>query len=139
MNAPLARPVACWVMVKKYLVSTAFIAALSGPVHADPPRVVDAAAHQTANGWRVSVTLSHPDTGWDHYADGWEVLTPDGISLGVRELAHPHVNEQPFTRSLSGVQIPPGVDTLKIRARCNVDGWGEALYTLKLGADTPGN
>ena len=44
----------------------------------------------------------HPDTGWDDYADGWRVLDMDGNELGMRVLHHPHVDEQPFTRSLSG-------------------------------------
>ncbi|MEO1637867.1 MAG: hypothetical protein AAFU41_01305 [Pseudomonadota bacterium] len=86
----------------------------------------------TVVGDRVSVTLSHPDTGWDHYADGWEVLDADGNSLGIRELLHPHVNEQPFTRSLSGVAIPDDAKVIYVRARCNVDGWGDALFEVRL-------
>lgn len=101
---------------------------MSAPALADPP-VVEAAV---LNGQTLSVTLSHPDTGWDHYADGWEVLTPDGTSLGIRELAHPHVNEQPFTRSLSGVQVPEGIEALHIRARCNDTGWSEKVFVLPL-------
>ncbi len=83
-------------------------------------------------GDRVEVTLSHPDTGWDHYADGWEVLDADGNSLGVRTLFHPHIAEQPFTRSLSGVQIPDGAEVIFVRARCNVDGWADDLYEVRL-------
>lgn len=93
---------------------------LAAPALADPP-VIDA-ARVTRSGTAV-VTLLHPDTGWDHYADAWEVLTPDGISLGQRVLAHPHVTEQPFTRSLSGLKIPPDVNQVTIRARCSRDGW----------------
>ena len=37
------------------------------------------------------------------------VKTPAGSVLGVRELAHDHGNEQPFTRSLPGVEIPSGI------------------------------
>ena len=92
-----------------------------------PPR-----RRRTATGWRVDVTIRHPDTGWDHYADGWEVLAPDGSRLGFRELVHPHVAEQPFTRSLSGVAIPAGTDYLLIRPRCLVDGWGAAAFRLDL-------
>ncbi|MEQ8652514.1 MAG: hypothetical protein RIC87_08640 [Kiloniellales bacterium] len=82
--------------------------------------------------YRFDVTVLHPDTGWDHYADRWEVLDPTGNSLGVRELAHPHVNEQPFTRSLSGVAIPDGVDEVVVRARDSVDGWGNTTMTVKI-------
>jgi hypothetical protein len=96
---------------------------LSLPVAADPP-VVEA-AHLSGSGGMVTVsaTLRHPDTGWDHYADGWRVEMADGTVLGVRDLLHPHVSEQPFTRSLSGVPIPDGVTEVLIRARCNVTGW----------------
>ena len=71
--------------------------------------------------------MEHPDTGWDHYADGWEVLDADGNRLGFRELMHPHVNEQPFTRSLRGVVIPGTAtrEVLRLRARCSVDGWND--------------
>lgn len=101
---------------------------LAAPALADVPVVEDV----TVNGDSFSVTLSHPDTGWDHYADGWEVLDADGNSLGIRELLHPHVTEQPFTRSLSGVQIPEGVEVVYIRARCNVDGWSDILIEVPL-------
>ncbi|MDI3336728.1 hypothetical protein QKW60_09940 [Defluviimonas aestuarii] len=93
------------------------------PAYADAPKVVTAEAVQQGAGWTVSVTLAHPDTGWDHYASGWEVLAPDGVKLGYRELTHPHVEEQPFTRSLSGVTIPDGLDHVLIRPRCTLDGW----------------
>ncbi|MDX8351596.1 hypothetical protein [Cognatiyoonia sp. IB215182] len=106
----------------------AFLTLLATPAFAEPPTVLDV----TVQGDRISVTLDHPDTGWDHYADGWEVLDADGNSLGIRELAHPHVNEMPFTRSLSGVQIPDGTTSLFIRARCNVDGWSDELYEVRL-------
>ncbi|MEM1386303.1 MAG: hypothetical protein AAF748_00645 [Pseudomonadota bacterium] len=104
----------------------------ASPAVADPAIVEDATATQSGSTWTFSVTLSHPDTGWDDYADGWEVLATDGTRLGFRELLHPHVNEQPFTRSLSGVTIPEGTTTVLIRARTNVDGWGEATYELTL-------
>ena len=105
----------------------------SAPAIADPSDIVDAEARQNSDGrWNVSVTLRHPDTGWDHYADGWEVLSPDGTRLGYRELLHPHVHEQPFTRSLGGIEIPASLDHVMIRAKCSVDGWGEALYRLDL-------
>ena len=80
-------------------------------------------------GQTIHVTLTHPDTGWDHYADGWEVVTGDGTSLGLRVLAHPHVDEQPFTRSLRlDAPLPEG--PVFVRARCNVDGWGETLVPV---------
>ena len=91
------------------------------PALADLPEIVAA----RADGQTIHVTLAHPDSGWDHYADGWEVVSDDGASLGLRVLAHPHVNEQPFTRSLRlDSALPDG--PVFVRARCSVDGWGKA-------------
>ena len=73
---------------------------------------------------RFSVTVKHNDQGWDHYANRWEVLTPGGDVLATRVLAHPHDHEQPFTRSLGGVQIPDGLNEVVVRAHDLVHGLG---------------
>ena len=94
--------------------------------------VVHVRAVQSAGGdWTFHVTVQHPDTGWEDYADGWDVLTPDGTALKpdpdsafTRLLLHPHVDEQPFTRSQSGIAIPPGVTPVRVRAHDLVDGYG---------------
>ena len=99
---------------------------------ADPAEVLDVELEKVGTDWRVSVTVAHPDEGWEHYADAWEVLAPDGTSLGLRELLHPHVEEQPFTRSLSGVTIPEGVDEITVRARCLTDGWTGAEVVVRV-------
>ncbi len=82
--------------------------------------------------WRFSVTVRHADEGWDHYADRWQVVAPDGTVLGTRVLLHPHENEQPFTRSLGGVAIPKGVDEVVVRAHDSVHGDGGAEIQVKL-------
>lgn len=105
---------------------------LASPVLGDEPKVLDVTARQTGKTWSFSVTLQHPDTGWDHYADGWRVLDMQGNELGLRVLAHPHVQEQPFTRSLSGVVIPAGTDRVQIQARCLVDGWASDKVVVDL-------
>jgi len=99
---------------------------------ADPAVVENATARESGAGWSFDVTLSHGDTGWDDYADGWRIEDASGTVLGTRELLHPHVEEQPFTRSLSGVSIPEGTGTVYIRARTNVEGWGETVLPLTL-------
>ncbi len=71
-----------------------------------------------------TVTLRHEDEGWSHYADKWEVLTPEDRLLATRILAHPHVDEQPFTRSLGGVAIPEELSAVKIRGHDSVHGYG---------------
>lgn len=108
------------------------IPAGSSGVRAGDVEIVDATARKDANGYRFSVTLQHGDTGWDHYADLWAVYTPDGQLLGERVLAHPHVNEQPFTRSLSGVQVPDGVNFVIIRARDSVHGVPSQEFKVSL-------
>lgn len=100
---------------------------------ADPPEIVEARAEKSGMGWKISVTLKHPDAGWDHYADAWEVRDMAGNVLGTRELMHPHGHNEPFTRSLSSVMIPDGTRKVMIYARCNKDGWGERAHKLKLG------
>ncbi len=82
--------------------------------------------------WNVSVTLKHSDTGWDHYADGWRVVSFSGEVFGMRTLYHPHVNEQPFTRSLSGIKIPAHVKIVYIEARDNVHGWSKKRIKVDL-------
>ncbi|HQU67986.1 MAG TPA: hypothetical protein PLI43_07280 [Albidovulum sp.] len=105
------------------------------PALADPPRVVAANATSDGGGrWTISVTLEHPDTGWDHYASGWKVLAPDGTLLGLRNLTHPHVDEQPFERARKGVEIPPDLTEVLIVPRCTLDGWVAMPVILTLPA-----
>jgi hypothetical protein len=79
-----------------------------------------------------NVMVRHADEGWEHYANRWEVLTLDGEVLATRELAHPHENEQPFTRSLRGVRIPEGVDRVVVRANDSAHGFGGKTISVNL-------
>ena len=84
--------------------------------------------------YRFYVTVQHGDEGWEHYVNKWEVTGPDGVVYGTRKLLHPHVREQPFARSLSGVAIPEGVTQVTVRAHDSVHGWGDSAVTLNLPA-----
>ena len=109
--------------------------------------VIFARAVQTApDTWTFEVTVTHPDTGWDDYADGWDVVLPDGTVAKpnsdapyTRLLLHPHETEQPFTRSQSGIVIPAAVTHVTVRAHDLVDGWGGRVVVVDLtqasGAD----
>lgn len=109
-----------------------FLATLA-TAEADEADVVDVTANCHSNSvCDFNVTVRHADEGWDHYADRWEVLALDGAVLGVRELLHPHENEQPFTRSLSNVEIPGDIDEVIVRARDSVHQYGGAEITVKL-------
>jgi hypothetical protein len=79
------------------------------------------------------VTLQHDDTGWDHYADWWVVQDLDGEELARRVLRHPHVEEQPFTRGIEGVRLPPGAEAISLRGHCSRHGYGPP-YQVSLGA-----
>ncbi len=94
--------------------------------------VVDVRATKSGGSYRFDVTVRHADEGWDHYADAWDVVGPDGTVLGTRVLAHPHETEQPFTRSLDGVKIPAGVEEVTIRAHDSVHKYGGREFTVKL-------
>ena len=91
--------------------------------------------------WTFHVTVAHPDTGWEDYADGWDVVLPDGRvvkpdpdSPFTRLLTHPHETEQPFTRSQSGIEIPAGVTAVTVRAHDLVDGFGGREVVVDLTA-----
>ena len=80
---------------------------IAGPLVAGEADVVNVTVVKTApDVYGFNVTVRHDDTGWEHYADKWEVLDLDRNVLATRILYHPHVDEQPFTRSLSAVKIP---------------------------------
>ena len=102
------------------------------PAVAGSVDIVKAKARQQGDGWYFTVTLKHADTGWDHYADAWRVVTEDGNVLGERTLYHPHVDEQPFTRGLGDVKIPSEIKKVYIEAHDNVHGWAKERHTVYL-------
>jgi len=122
----------CW---KHSVIIASTLASLfpSFALLADPAEVVSAQLRENNGTWQVSVTVRHGDTGWDHYADAWRVLDGEGRVLGERILHHPHVQEQPFTRSLSGVEIPKGTTAVFIQARDNQSGWSPQTLEVGLG------
>jgi hypothetical protein len=119
-------------MMRMRCTATAAAMTLAAPAMAGEANVVAAEAARTGEGWRFSATVAHADEGWEHYADAWRVVGPDRTVYGVRELLHPHVAEQPFTRSLSGVAIPEGVTRVTVEARDRVHGWSGASVEVIL-------
>mmetsp|Transcript_28303 Transcript_28303/g.52664 ORF Transcript_28303/g.52664 Transcript_28303/m.52664 type:complete len:119 (-) Transcript_28303:389-745(-) len=117
--------------MKHLILAVLLVAAI--PALAEAPVIEDVAVTRTgAETYRFSVTIRHPDTGWDHYVDGWRVLDMDGNELGMRVLFHPHVNEQPFTRSLDGVIIPSGTKQAQVQARDLPEGWNTDTTVVDL-------
>lgn len=99
-------------------------------IHAD---VIKVQVQKTGSGeFSFSATISSPDTGWKKYANAFRVRSEKGKIFGTRVLFHPHVNEQPFTRSLSKVKIPSDVQEVIIDARDSVAGWGGESVRVKV-------
>lgn len=112
--------------LKKKIVMVATLAVLTAfnATYASDVKILAAEFHSSEGSrWSVSVTLKHGDTGWDHYADNWRVVDSEGNVLGDRVLSHPHVDEQPFTRGLGGVEVPEGIMIVYIEAHDKVHGW----------------
>lgn len=101
---------------------------IAGEANVEKVRIAD----QGAGTYRFDVTVRHADAGWKHYADKWDVVAPDGKILGTRVLLHPHELEQPFTRSLSGVRIPRGIDRVTVRAHDKIHGYGGVVVTVEV-------
>lgn len=114
------------------------VVVFGGQTLAGEADVVDVGVRHSAGGtFRFDVTVRHADEGWEHYADKFEILGPDGQALGTRVLAHPHVNEQPFTRSLGGVRIPAGLTSVEVRAHDIIHGLGGKTQTVPLPGRKP--
>lgn len=129
---PGGRQAARCAPVSRGLIAAALLL-LPAPAVAGEADVLAARAVREAGGtWRFEATLRHADTGWEHYADRWEVLAPDGTVLATRTLYHPHVDEQPFTRSLGGIELPANVGRVRVRAHDSEHGYGGREATLDL-------
>ncbi len=87
---------------------------------------------QRDGAWKVDVTLRHADSGWDHYANEWRIVDAKGTVLARRVLAHPHVDEQPFTRSIHFAKIPAQTRIVFIEARDSVHGWSQDRIKVDL-------
>ncbi|MCI0504471.1 MAG: hypothetical protein L0Z73_00030 [Gammaproteobacteria bacterium] len=119
--------------VKKFaLLITVYTLCCLSVVSAGEVEIVKVKAEKQRADWVFHVTLKHGDTSWDHYADAWRVVTGDGKELATRTLHHPHIDEQPFTRSLAGVNIPADTSVVYVEAHDKVHGWSKRRYEVKL-------
>ena len=107
------------------------LSVVSTSLFAGEVRIVDVKARCQGE-CSFSVTLEHTDEGWEHYANQWDVVTLDGELIKSRVLLHPHVNEQPFTRSLSGVAIAKSIKQVKIRAKDLKHGYSAQEFLVDL-------
>jgi len=77
-----------------------------------------------AGSFDFDVTVSSPYDTPERYADAFRVTGREGRVYGERKLLHDHGGEQPFTRELYGVKVPPGVRTVTVQARDRKFGYG---------------
>ena len=82
--------------------------------------------------WCFNTKVRHNDQGWQHYVDAWKITDLKGNVLAIRELAHPHDNEQPFTRSLCNIKLPKALIQVVVSAQCNVHGVGSQNVMVDL-------
>jgi hypothetical protein len=100
------------------------------------PDVVEVEVVRATNGtFRFDVTVSSPYDSPERYADAWRIMGSEGVVYGTRELLHDHAGEQPFTRSLIGVEIPDGVEFVTVEARDLINGWGGDTREVQLPVD----
>jgi hypothetical protein len=105
-------------------------------VHAGDVEIQNVYLYQQSSSWRADVTLKHADTGWEHYADAWRIVDATGKLIATRVLYHPHVNEQPFTRSLGNIEIPAGTDIIFVEAHDKQHGWSPQRVKVDLSTSS---
>jgi hypothetical protein len=119
--------------VRRIPLLTVAMILIAGPLAAGEADVINVTVVKTApDVYSFTVTVRHDDTGWEHYANKWEILDLDRNVLATRILYHPHVDEQAFTRSLSAVKIPAAVVGVNLRAHCSVHGFGGQEFPVDL-------
>jgi hypothetical protein len=122
-----------WVINRAAIVVGLLCSAMfSGVIFAGEVTVVKVRFELRGDSWNVNTTLRHADTGWSHYADAWRIVGEKGKIFGERILYHPHVDEQPFTRSLGNVKIPKGVAVVYVEAHDKEHGWSKQRVRVDL-------
>ena len=120
-------------IMKSIYIFFACLLLLSTAAYAGEADVIEVNVTHIGNeSYKFDVTVRHADEGWKHYANKWDVTAPGETVLGTRILAHPHVDEQPFTRSLTGVKIPENIDEVTVRAHDLVHGYGGKTVNVKV-------
>jgi len=117
-------------MRKSLLVFLLFL--ISSSAFASEVQIVSVLFIKQPHSWVVRTTLRHDDTGWKHYADAWRIVAEKHGEIAKRVLFHPHVNEQPFTRSLENVKIPDDVHIVYVEAHDTESGWSSDRVKVDL-------
>lgn len=103
-----------------------------GPLAAGEVALREARFEYQSGTWTVNVTLAHADTGWDHYANAWRLVTESGRELASRALYHPHTDGKPFTDIHTNITIPATENILYVEACDSVHGWSKQRIRVDL-------
>lgn len=126
---------------RSHLLALAFLAASasvasSQPKNAATQKFPDVIAVKVqargADKFDFDVTVSSPYDTPQRYADAFRAAGANGVVYGERKLLYDHAGEQPFTRDLYGVTIPPGVRSVVIQARDRKYGYGGRTVEVAL-------
>ena len=119
--------------MKALIIMIVTLLAAAGTLFAGEADVVNVEVVKTGKEtFTFSVTVTHDDSGWDHYADKWDIVGSDNTILGTRTLYHPHVDEQAFTRRLKIVIADASVQQVSVKAHCSVHGDGGKSVAVRL-------
>lgn len=118
------------------IIMLAVVAGFSQLSLANEVEIVNVYMEKTTSGWRADVTLKHADTSWEHYADAWRIVDGNGHLYKTRVLFHPHINEQPFTRSLADINIPAEQSTVYVEAHDKKHGWSSQRVKIDLSSSS---
>ncbi len=92
--------------------------------------VTGVSATGSDDAYTFSVTVESSDVDCTHFADWWEVLTPEGALVYRRILLHPHtdaISGNPYTRSGGPVAVKGDREVI-VRAHLNHGGYrGKAM------------
>ena len=97
------------------------------------PDVTKVEVTGSADSRDFAATISSPYDTPERYADGIRVRSADRDTVyAMTELGHDHASEQPFTRSVTGVEIPEDVDSVVVEGRDQDNGWGGRTVRVEL-------
>ena len=81
----------------------------------------------------IAATVSSPYETVDHFVNAITVQAPAGEELARLDLVEAHVDQQPFTETLTGVEIEPSMTEVVVRGHDSINGW----CGLTIRADVP--
>ena len=135
MNQPVPQTM-CKIRILGFAMAAVAVVTTANPAWSQDKRYPDVLAVKVrpsgAGSLDFDVTISSPYDTPQRYADAFRAAGKDGRVFSERVLLHDHADEQPFTRDLYGVTIPPEVRVIVIQARDQKFGYGGRVVEVAL-------